>query len=136
MSMRNRRRDARHPVVVGALSTWVVISASQLWFGPVSSSVVRDAMTHTSQAVFGWMLLLSSITCLASAIIKREPCGAMAERAGMFGCAVALGFYSLNLPAAVESWNTTAALTLAGMAFGCTIRAGLVWRMIRHRETW
>ena len=134
--MRNRRRDARHPVVLGALSSWVVLSVSQLWFGPVSSSVVRDAMTHTSQVLFGWMLLLSSTACLVSAIVGHEPVGARVERAGMFGCAVALGFYSLNLPAAVASWNTTAAFTLAGMAIGCTVRAGLVWRMIRHRETW
>lgn len=133
--MRNRRRDARHPVVLCTLGSWAVFSSSQLWFGPVSSSVVQD-MTYTSQVVFSGMLLVSSITCLASAVVGREPWGARIERAGMLGCAVALGFYSVNLPSAVASWNTTAALTLAGASLGCVIRAGLVWRMIRHRETW
>lgn len=112
-----------------------MLSVSQLWFGPVSSSVVRD-MTHGSQLLFATMLLASSIACIVSAFVAREPRGARIERAGMFGCAVALGFYSLNLPASVASWNTTVAVSLAGAAIGCVIRAGLVWRMIRHRETW
>lgn len=133
--MRNRRRDARHPVVLCTIGSWTVFSASQLWFGPVSSSVVQD-MDHGSAIAFSAILLASSIACIVSAFVGHEPWGARIERAGMFGCAVALGFYSLNLPAAVASWNTTVALTLAGAAVGCTVRAGLVWRMIRHRETW
>lgn len=133
--MRNRRRDARHPLVVGTVASWAVFSASQLWFGPVSSSVVRD-MTHTSQIVFAATLFTSALACLIAAIVGHEPLGAYIERAGMFGCAVALGFYSLNLPSSVASWNTTVALACAGGAVGCVVRAGLVWRMIRHRETW
>ncbi|MGE2733869.1 hypothetical protein [Mycolicibacterium vaccae] len=93
-------------------------------------------MAHSSQVAFSAILMVSSIACLVAAIVGHEPWGARIERAGMFGCAVALGFYSINLPAAVASWNTTAALALAGGAVGCVIRAGLVWRMIRHRETW
>lgn len=133
--MRNRRRDASHPLVVCTIGSWAVFSASQLRFGPVSSEVVQD-MPYGSQVAFGYILLVSSIACLISAAVGHEPWGARIERAGMFGCAVALGFYSLNLPAAVASWNTTAALAIAGGAAGCIIRAGLVWRMIRHRETW
>jgi hypothetical protein len=133
--VRNRRRDARHPLVLCTVGSWAVFSSSQLWFGPEGSSVVRE-MAHTSQLAFSGMLLVGSIACLISAVVGHEPWGARIERAGMFSCAVALGFYSLNLPAAVASWNTTAALALAGGAVGCIIRAGLVWRMIRHRETW
>lgn len=133
--MRNRRRDTRHPLVVGTIGSWVVLSVSQLRFGPISSSVVRD-MGSSSQVAFAGILLASSIACLVATVVGREPLGAKIERAGMFGCAVALGFYSFNLPGAVASWNTTAALPMAGAAIGCAIRAGLVWRMIRHRETW
>lgn len=132
--MRNRRRDARHPVVLGTMTFLAYSAMSQLAFGPSGSAVVRD-MTFWSQRAFATLLLCSALACIASAVIRREPLGARTERAGMFGCAVALMFYSLNLPSAVPAWNTTLVVGYGGTALGCAVRAGLVWRMmIRDRQ--
>ncbi|GAS98880.1 putative uncharacterized protein [Mycolicibacterium canariasense] len=132
--MRNRQRDARHPVVLGTMVFLSYSAVSQLAFGPTGSTVVRD-MTFWSQRAFSTLVLCSALACIASAVIRREPLGAKTERAGMFGCAVALMFYSLNLPASAPSWNTTLAVGYGGTALGCAVRAGLVWRMmIRDRQ--
>lgn len=133
--MRNRRRDARHPVVIATFVGLAYTSTAQLFSGPGGSTVIR-VMSGLSQNVFAALLLASVCACLASALISREPIGAKTERAGMFGSSVALLFYAFNVPDAIAGWGTTMAIGFVGTALGCAVRAGLVWRMIRHRETW
>ncbi|MCG7595935.1 hypothetical protein [Mycobacterium sp. PSTR-4-N] len=134
--MRNRRRDARHPIVLASMGTLSYISASQLWFGPSGSTVVRE-MDRWSQNAFSAVLLASTLACIAAAWLRREPRGAWVEMLGMLGCSAALFYYSRNIPEAVPTtWNTSMALAFTGTAIGAAVRAGLVWRMIRRRDTW
>jgi hypothetical protein len=133
--MRNRRRDARHPVVIATFAGLAYTSAAQLVSGPGGSTVIR-AMSALSQNLFAALLFVSVGACLVSAWITREPLGARTERAGMLGSSIALLFYAFNVPEAVAAWGTTMAVVFFGTALGCAVRAGLVWRMIRHRETW
>ena len=133
--MRNRRRDAKHPVVVAVMGSFVGLAASQILFGASGSNVI-SSMPEWSQVLFSWLLMVSTIACFVSAWVHREPLGAHIERAGMFGCSVALLAYSFAVPDSVSSWSTSMTPAFTGLAIGCAIRAGLVWRMIRHRETW
>lgn len=133
--MRNRRRDAKHPVVIATFTGLAYISVSQLFFGPQGSSVVRDMGDHI-QTGFSWLLLIASVLCVASGWIGHEPRGAKIERAGMFFAGVALMYYATNVPGVVASWSTTMALGYGATGLGCVVRAGCVWRMIKHRETW
>lgn len=133
--MRNRRRDARHPVVLATFGGLGYLGAAQLLTGPGGSTVIRS-MGMWSQHAFAGLLLISVVACVASAWIGHEPRGAKLERAGMIGCAVALLFYALNIPDAVAAWSTSMAIGFGATAIGCGIRAGLVWRMIQRRDTW
>lgn len=133
--MRNRQRDAKHLVVIATFVGLGYIAASQLFFGPAGSSVVRDTGDYM-QHLFSRLLLIASALCVASGWIGHEPRGALAERAGMFIAGVALMYYATNVPGVVESWSTTMAIGYGATGVGCVIRASFVWRMIRHRETW
>ena len=133
--MRNRRRDAKHPVVIATFTGLGYIAAAQLFLGPEGSSVVRDMGDYTKH-LFSTLLLVASTLCVTSGWIVREPLGAKVERAGMFLAGVALMYYATNVPGVVASWSTTMALAFGATGVGCVVRAGLVWRMIRHRETW
>lgn len=83
------------------------------------------------------LLMASSVLCLLSALPFPEPRGAVTEVAGMLGVATALLYYTLYLPDVVpEAWSTSMALGFSFIAVGCILRAGIVGRMIRHRETW
>lgn len=146
-TVRNRRRDARHPIVLASMGTLSYIAASQLWFGPGGSEVVSTMNSSLSQDAFSALLLVSALACIISAFIGHPPRspnwrdsrvrGAVIEMLGMFGIAVALLFYSFDIPAAVpHAWNTSMALAFTGTAIGAAVRAGLIIRMIRHRETW
>ncbi len=133
--MRSRRRDARHPVVLTTLSGLAYLGAAQLLSGPGGSTVIRS-MSMWSQHAYAALLLVSATACIVSAWVGREPRGAKIERAGMIGCGIALLFYAFNIRDAVAAWSTSMALAFGATAIGCGIRAGLVWRMIRRRETW
>lgn len=143
--MRYRRRDACHPIVLVSMGGLSYIASSQLWFGP--NSEVVSIMPGWSQTLFSALLLLSALTCIASAFVgspphspkwrDTRPLGARIERAGMIGLAAALLYYSFDLPSALPGrWAGSMALIFTATAIGAIIRAGLVWRMIRHEETW
>lgn len=139
--MRNRWRDARHPLVLGVFSCAAALSGAQLWaqftHGTVGSKVLRE-MPDWSSLLFSVLLLASATACFTSAWIRREPRGAKLELVGMIGSAAALGYYSLDIPRAVVtgSWTSTMSVIFIGAGIGCLVRAGLVLNMIRHPETW